>query len=33
MSQYYQEQFMPRYQSLLKQYYSELAEREKERKK
>ncbi len=33
MNQYYQEQFMPRYAELLKQYYAELAEREKERKK
>lgn len=33
MNQYYQEQFMPRYADLLKQYYAELAEREKERKK
>lgn len=33
MNQYYQEQFMPRYADLLKQYYVELAEREKEKKK
>ena len=33
MNQYYHEQFMPRYAELLKQYYTELAEREKEKKK
>jgi hypothetical protein len=33
MTQYYREQFMPRYGELLKQYYSSLAEREKAQKK
>lgn len=31
MNQYYQEQFMPRYSDMLKQYYAELAEREKKK--
>jgi hypothetical protein len=30
MSQYYQEQFMPRYGGLLRDYFSALAEREKQ---
>lgn len=33
MSQYYKEQFMPKYDDLLRQYYSSLAEREKAPKK
>ena len=33
MSQYYKEQFMPKYGDLLRQYYSSLAEREKAKKK
>lgn len=33
MSQYYKEQFMPKYGELLRQYYSNLAEREKAPKK
>ena len=33
MSQYYKEQFMPRYNDLLRQYYASLAEREKAKKK
>jgi hypothetical protein len=33
MSQYYKEQFMPRYDDLLRQYYASLAEREKAPKK
>jgi hypothetical protein len=33
MSQYYKEQFMPKYDDLLRQYYSSLAEREKMPKK
>lgn len=31
MNQYYQEQFMPRYADLLKQYYRDLAERERKK--
>ena len=33
MSQYYKEQFMPKYGDLLRQYYASLAEREKAKKK
>jgi hypothetical protein len=33
MSQYYKEQFMPKYSDMLRQYYASLAEREKAQKK
>jgi len=33
MSQYYKEQFMPKYSDMLRQYYASLAEREKAHKK
>jgi hypothetical protein len=33
MSQFYRERFMPKYSELLRQYYSSLAEKEKEKKK
>jgi hypothetical protein len=33
MSQYYKEQFMPKYSEMLRQYYASLAEREKAQKK
>ena len=33
MSQYYKEQFMPKYSDMLRQYYASLAEREKAQRK